>query len=236
MTIRSPALRVGREKFGIDRYDPSLALYLPLWYEGLQPSNFYSMDINHHACTITGTDWNYQGRTFVAANQDKIEKATGVSGIGGQTGMSISGWVKRGATGAHHGIYALGSTAVFKYQLLFIRNTDKIEADFGNDADTAQRTFRTTDSFTDTTNFNHIVATYDAGTIVIYVNGVSWAGATGGTYTGAVCSPTTLLDVGAASGNSFWFNGIIGEVSVCNRAWTLAEVLRHYQATKWRYQ
>ena len=57
----------------IDMNDPTLVLYLPLWYPhgDMTGSPIYSYDINRHSCTVTGAVWGSQGRTF--GTDDEIE-------------------------------------------------------------------------------------------------------------------------------------------------------------------
>ena len=57
----------------IDRNDPKLALYFPLWYPhgDMTGSTIYSYDTNRHAGVVTGATWGLQGRTF--GTDDEIE-------------------------------------------------------------------------------------------------------------------------------------------------------------------
>lgn len=50
----------------IDRNDPTLVLYLPLWYPhgDMTGSTIYSYDKNHFACTVTNATWGSIGRIF----------------------------------------------------------------------------------------------------------------------------------------------------------------------------
>ena len=61
----------------IDRNDPTLALYLPLWYPhgDMTGSPIYSYDKNRHSCTVYGATWGSQGRTFAGADFINIDAA-----------------------------------------------------------------------------------------------------------------------------------------------------------------
>lgn len=195
---------------------------------------------NGNTGTIHGATW-VDGMTINGATgkglsfdgtDDFIYKDTGVSGIGGTDKMTLEAWIKRGTTSSDGAICTVGDYDAYQFLQLIIRGDDKIQATFGNDASTAHMQFWTDNTLTDTTNWHHIVATYDAGTIHIYVDSVDWAGTHSGTWAGNVVSPTIYLRIGNTyySGNIHHFNGIIDEVKIYNDARSPAEILADYQA------
>ena len=70
-------------------------------------------------------------------------------------------------------------------------------------------------------SWTHLATTYDGSTLRLYVNG---AVATSMPLTGAIGSSTNPLRIGGNSIWAEWFNGLIDEVRVYDRALTAAEI------------
>ena len=69
--------------------------------------------------------------------------------------------------------------------------------------------------------WTHLAPTYDGSVIALYVNGVQ-AGTL--TASGAIVASTGPLKLGGNGIWGEWFNGLIDEVRICNRALTGAEI------------
>jgi hypothetical protein len=80
----------------------------------------------------------------------------------------------------------------------------------------------------------YVVATFDNGSIKIYVNGILENSATS-LYTSVKTNTNSSLDIGRF-GTTFYSIGRRGVVQLYNRALTAQEVLQNYNATKMRYQ
>lgn len=82
--------------------------------------------------------------------------------------------------------------------------------------------------------WNHVICTYNGSTKIIYVNGVQAASvnASGTLQTGQTNQYIGKL---GNAGNSYQFNGRIGETRVYNIALSAAQVLQNYNATKGRF-
>ena len=79
----------------------------------------------------------------------------------------------------------------------------------------------------------YVVATFDNGSIKIYVNGILENSATS-LYTSVKANTNSSLDIGRF-GTTFYSIGRRGVVQLYNRALTAQEVLQNYNATKKRY-
>ena len=75
--------------------------------------------------------------------------------------------------------------------------------------------------------WNHVVGSYDGSNAVIYVNGVAVKTQA---VTGNIQNSVATVFVGYYEGTNKYFNGLIDEVRIYNRALSAAEILAHYQA------
>jgi hypothetical protein len=83
------------------------------------------------------------------------------------------------------------------------------------------------------TNWNHIVCTYNSTTLQLYQNGNS-----NGSKTSSVTSignVITNLSIGGLAFNGYSWNGNIAQVSIYNRALSAAEVQQNFNALRSRY-
>jgi hypothetical protein len=79
----------------------------------------------------------------------------------------------------------------------------------------------------------YVVATFDNGSLKIYVNGILENSATS-LYTSVKTNTNSSLDIGRF-GTTFYSIGRRGVVQLYNRALTQQEILQNYNATKKRY-
>ncbi len=228
--MRSPAFRASREKFGVDRYSPDLALFAPLWYEGLQGSPFKSLDINRHVSTVTGALWTPQGRSLDGTD-DVINCGDSVA-LDLTSAVTLWAWVKSTVTlniNQHIIGRDTGSAGGRNYYIWF--------------ADDATVIFNIWIGAASKTAKPGVVAvkdqwafwggTYDGANLYGYKN------LTRGTATaasGAIDNGDVSFTAGLrAVASDRDFTGIIGEFGVYNRALTQAERASLYLSTKWRY-
>jgi hypothetical protein len=82
--------------------------------------------------------------------------------------------------------------------------------------------------------WNHVICTYNGSIKIIYVNGVQVASVAA---SGTLNTGQTNQYIGKLgnAGNSYQFNGRIGETRVYNIALSAAQVLQNYNATKGRF-
>ena len=79
-----------------------------------------------------------------------------------------------------------------------------------------------------TGTFHHVAVVFDGASVKLYLDGVQVIGSTGA---GSIApTSTSTLNIGARGGSANFFNGIIDEVEIFNRALTGAEVLSIYNA------
>ena len=216
----------------IDMRDPSLVLYLPLWYPhgDMTGSTIYSYDKNRHSCTVTGATWGLQGRTFDGTD-DKIlvPDATILDCASAFTGEI---WLRVATTQDNKGILAKddGVTNTYKFRTGQIGNTTKVV--FILAASGGQINLVSTSVYNDNV-FHHIVGTYDGTNVRLFFDGNE---EDSDTTSGNIV--TTSADVLLAYYNvaGTFFNCVIGEVRIYNRALNLSELNQNRNATKWRYQ
>ena len=206
-------------KLPIDTKDPSLVLYLPLWYpySDMIGSTIYSYDKNRHSCTVTGASWEKDGRSF--DGDDNILLPT-VSALDPTTG-TIMFWLKLGRTGTAEYLYSNSVDELSLYH-----NGSQFRMYYNLIA-----AFDWTYSVV-VDGWAHLAFTFaPSATGIGYENAVQKAsGACDVAYTGGTKRIGTISGAG-----STWFLGSIGEFLMYNRQLTAGEITRHYQVTKWRY-
>ncbi len=229
--MRSPALKVPREQFGVDRSDPNLKFYAPLWHPGLKPSPFYSLDKDRLSCTVTGAVWTPKGR--LEDGDDYIELPD--NQLTTLANGTIIVWAK--PTDAAYGTaYAhectdddnrcdLDHTANWRLTWL-VGGVGQNAADSGVAA---------------TLNvFAHFAVTFGATGLLAYIDG---------SYVAACSDPTIVTGfddmgnaglrgdyIGARLAATGLFIGTIGEVLIYSPALSAVQIQNHRLATMWRYQ
>ena len=215
---------------GFDIKDPSLVLYLPLYYPDSETtgSPIISKDINRHSCTVTGTTWGSQGRTL--DGDDYIELTSSAMDFT-TSPFTICAWVKTTNLTAHNSILCRGLT-----------NTDGYYFDIYSGGLLRLRTSQAgvnqesnSDSGTILTNVNYFVSAVRSGSSVrIYRNGIDITNAVG-THINPVTSARTVK-LGVYDDKAYApLKGTMGEVLVYSRALSDSEIRQRYQVTKWRY-
>jgi hypothetical protein len=132
--------------------------------------------------------------------------------------MTLEAWVKPSVVTAWRTVLMKEQTAGLAYALY--GNTDTNRPSI-NVHTTAEIDIRGT-AVLSTTAWTHLAATYDGVTLRLYVNGTQVATRA---MTAAMRTTTSPLRIGGNAIWSEWFNGLIDEVRVYNRALTAADVV-----------
>ena len=220
--MRSPALMVKRDT-GIDIYDPSLKLYLPLHDHTTGVSPFISKDLYHYTATVTGAIWGKYGRTF---DGDDNIATTAAATLVGATALTLEAWVKWAAS-PQTSQAVFESTSANCWGLGGGWTANKWA--FWIHATTWQSSGNSTSNID--TAWHHMVGTYNGAALVVIIDTVVQA-------SGAVTGNATRdgnIKLGETAAGAGDFKGIIGEARVYNRVLTAPEIMRNYQNTKRRY-
>ena len=213
-------------------FDPSLALYLPL-YE-LDGASFMSKDAHGHLCTVTGALWRHNGRYFDGTD-DFINLGTPSAIKFGTGDFTIELWVDEQRTSGdgtylskgyvqfgHNGNYILRSHATLGLQFRVYDGGPPLIVDLEWGGYAAIRNA-----------WHHIAITRVSGALAMYIDTEI---KDTDSYTGNIGDNThdAYLGVNAASGE--WHQGLEGEVRIYSRALSPQEIQHNYEATKWRYR
>jgi len=159
------------------------------------------------------------GKGKYALNFDGVDDYVSVpnsASLSPANAVTAEAWIKRNASGGERHILGKGSNGATGYHFAMVGTTlVSIIGPQGLGAATP---------ISDTSKWYHIAVTWDGTTEKIYVDGVldgSVAVSSIGTY-------TQNLTIGRGSVAPVFFNGIIDQVRIYNRALTSFEIQRHY--------
>ena len=220
-------------------YNPSptgCVLYLPFWHPNLSGPVFKSID-GGHICTATNTTYGPTGRIFAGVDYITVPDH---SAFDITTNLSVFAWVQATDISGGNEAIATKYAVVGNLRGWYFSKDDtngKLKVNLGDPND---GTFEST-SITDAAHLVNatwvfVGFTYDTGTLLFYVAGVSVAFTT---TVGAV--PATLYDpaqdilIGSIGGGGDEWNGKQGEEYIYNRTLTTGEALHIYNKTKFRY-
>ena len=224
-----------------DGYDPygfsteGLVFYLPLW--ALQGDSFKSVDAYKHTCTVNGALWIPKGRDFNGINAYLVTPALAPLEFG--TGdFTISSWVNLDTVGgvAQVIVRLSHNTGVASdYRSAgFFEQGGAIYAH----SRTAAGSERTAANAIAATTWYRLTVVRISEVVYGYINGAAMT-TTGTAGADFDYSSGGKVYIGAgdnnAGGVAYFTEGIIGEVSIYNRALTPQEIQHNYLATKWRY-
>ena len=219
----------------IDHKDPSLVLYLPLWYpySDMTGSTIYSYDRNRHTGTVTDATWGIQGRTFDGTGDYISIAHNAVFDITSALGIII--WFT--------------CTNVDNYRSLLNKNDDGADAEAlammrlnitdGFLMGRIQNAAAALDSITGSVNladsaWHCAMFGYDASNLYLYVDGAQAATPVAKTLTPATNAKPVYLSRYITL-NERYLVGKEGEVLIYNRLLSLAEYQNLRLLTKWRY-
>ena len=205
--------------------DTSLVLYLTLYQ--LDGSSFMSKDAYGHLCTVTGAVWRPNGHYFDGSD-DKIDCGNS-SAFNFTNALTVDSWVNlKSASGASDWPGIVDKDAA--YSLRLNQSGTNIYGRFK-----VGGASKFTNAYTATLDtWHHAVLLYEyPGNMTIYINGNEGVAAIAAD--GALDTNANDVLIGSTASN-FFINAIIGEVRIYNRVLTPSEIMRNYQATKWRYR
>ena len=211
-----------------DIKDPSLVLYLPLWYPDSETtgSTIISKDINRRSCSVTGAALGSQGRYFDGDDYINISDAPSLNPI---DAITIMEWINPTSFGTDY-TCPLGKGANEQWYFRLGTASQLISIQMNKESENIWRNVEHPTALVAGTWY-HLVATYDGATMAIYLNTVKATNPHTGTI-GVIANPLYI-----GNNATFWyFNGPIGEARIYNQALTAGEVMNDYLATKWRYQ
>ena len=208
-------------------FDPSLVLYLPLYK--LNGASFMSKDAYGHLGTVTGALWTPRGRDFDSID-DEVNCGNKAS-LNITQALTLEAWIKTADTGLSPIIVKWRSAAGKRaYELLVQANLLKLGmSDDGDATITAQSAAAVNDDL-----LHHVGGVYDGTNMKTYIDGLEDTDSVSGAVPSSINVTTQEVEVGN-DGNGF-FEGLIGEVRIYNRALTPLEIQHNYLVTKWRYQ
>jgi len=206
-------------------YDPSLVFYADLSrHDG---GVFQSDDAYGHTCTVTDATWGIQGRTFDGTG-DVINCGSATS-LDIHTNITVEAWVKSNSAGENAGgrIFAKGTT-------IFLATIDVDKVIFRIVVGAGNKNAISAEGTVPDGSFTHVAAVFNGVNTLVYTN----LTLTTGTATAGPIDDHSGDDflIGDAVGSINCLDGVIGELSVYNRALSPLEIQRNYEATKWRYQ
>ena len=211
----------------IDEVARYCVLYLPLYK--LPRDSFLSRDAYGHLCTVTGALWRLNGRSFDGTDDTILSATVPTTAINNwtivawlnpanlaQISMVVCNGLDDGVTGDGYafGVGNGAGAAGNKLQGL-LPGVSFLDSGY---------------TFPAANRWYFVVMLRDAGVIKFFVDLIQ----TPNTFTNIPITPTEFR-IGSQTGVRF-FNGLVGEVCIYNRALTPLEIQHNYLATKWRYQ
>lgn len=175
--------------------------------------------------TVTGAAWGIQGRTHNGSSH-YITTTADPSFANGITALA---WVKHTGIGAGNERYVnKNDGATVPFDLLLVGATSRLNFTIGTVTAAGAASAISQDVW-------HLVGgTYDLSNVRCFLNGVQ--SGNNAAQTGAPPTNAALITIGARASLAAYFEGIIGEVWLFNRALLALEQQQIHNATKWRYQ
>lgn len=156
---------------------------------------------------------------------DYVEVADSIE-LNSTSALTAEGWIKTSSTGKWQAIVSKWHYNGNKRQYwLGINSSDKAEFFIGNGGSGFDR-IASISIITDG-NWHHIIGVYDGTNVKIFVDGVEE-----NTKTTSVALGTSdkSVRIGASHDSNHYFNGLIDEVKIYDRALNAAETLDHFNA------
>jgi len=231
MFYKNPA-RVHASQNGLDPYGFStdgLVLYLPLW--ALKDSEFKSVDVYRHTCSVTGALWQPDGRLY-GGGDDYISCGNASSLLFTSGAFSVLAWVYITDLTNHNVIMQRGRYNLDGWRFL-VNSTGDIYFDTSQTTPAVQSSKSAVGEVVVNTWYL-LGATRDGASAIPYKNGVDVAD-TAGTHINPSTNSRNLLLGMRYDLSSNPFYGTMGEAWVYSRALTPTEMLNTYNTTAWRY-
>jgi len=176
---------------------------------------------NGHAGTVSGAAWSASGKfggALAFNGTSSLVTVPSSAALSLTTGMTLEAWVKPATSTGWQTLLMRERPGGMSYGLYGFDNTGKPPAIYGHVSSDVEAKGKAALALN---VWTHVAGSYDGATLRIYVNG-SQVGTTA--LTGSLTSSSSPLRIG---GNSVWgeyFNGLIDEVRVYNRALSAAEI------------
>ncbi|MDD5547781.1 MAG: prepilin-type N-terminal cleavage/methylation domain-containing protein [Candidatus Pacebacteria bacterium] len=178
------------------------------------------------------TDFSKQrGALDFDGSNDSVNKASPSVSLSTNK-ITMAAWVyiegHGTSDGADNNIFSIqDSYDYYKLGWNYTGNYAFVQTDY---TDNSATSLHSVSAVTDGTgNWYHIAATYNGSAVTIYING-AYDNSTAQTKT--LRSVTNTMSVGSLINSTRFFNGIIDEMRLYNRALSAAEILALYNATK----
>lgn len=195
------------------------------------PSNIIrSKDSSNTTCTITGTTWGSQGRSFdIVDDNVNIPHAASLNITGN---LTILMWFKPTDFLSHHELLSkynvTGTDIPYDFRWL---STGAIQ--FGHGTAVSEPFYSSTSTPTTSGIFYYLGLTRDGSTIKHYIGG----SLDRSQVQNETPTPNNLdVRLGLRNSDDFALaNGVMGDVLIYNRDLSAAEIQNLYLVTKWRY-
>ncbi len=202
-------------------------LYAPLWHPTLAKSPSQTKDKIGHLCTVTGTTWGYQGRTFVA--DDNISIPNHASLVLGTSNFTLISWFK--TTKQTQGVVFMKRGGAGNWYTFYVTAAHILKLELSGTDNSAGSSTVTTGLWVQ----GIIVRNYTANTCQMYVNGVAETVTVTGNMNIDVTN-TAAITIGRYAAGTETFVGSQGEDWIIPRAFTANDAKQNFQRNQWRYK
>lgn len=220
-------------------FDPSLALYLPLYR--LDGASIKSQDAYGHLCTVTGALWRPNGRYFDGS--DDLISCGNNAVLNIPNSFTLEAWVRNNEvtpTVDHQAILFKTNATLSQSEYCLILTADGYARVAIFQANGLGYGSATGSSDLTDDRWHHLAAVFTSPDVIgtrleLFVDSISVAVTT--SFTGTrMTTGTGTLRLGIGEYTPWKYKGYIGEVRVYNRALSCPEIQWDYLATKWRYR
>lgn len=211
-------------------YDPGLVLYLPLYSP--DGGSFKSRDAYGHPGTVTGAVWCPQGRYFDGSDDEIVIPHHANLSLTGS--ITIQAWIKLSIIDSGY-ILSKIAPGHYNYDFLFESANKRILFEL-YDGTNDPMAYSKNNSVAEAGQWYFVEGVLRKGiNAQVFVNSVGGTAVSDATTVGVANSSNVKVGNRSAISNNY-FNGVIGEILVFNRALTPLERQRIYESTRWRYQ
>jgi len=221
-----------KEVYTTDLYsDANLQGYWRLEADGTDSSG------NGNTLTASGSPTHATGKFGNGVDLEASSSQYYAIADGSQTGLDVTGdftistWIKRESIGSFQAIVTKDDISDRQIEF-YLDSNNKVVIAY-EDTVAGRTTLTTTNALTTTGVWFHVVARVDISTGVpeVFVDGTKWTGVTSGGGTTAIVSGAADFMIGArdnAGGIDLFFDGMIDDVAIWDRALTDEEVVSLY--------
>ncbi len=183
---------------------------------------------NSNTGTIVGASWTAGGKygSALSFNGSSSYIDLGNPAVLGLTGsMTVSAWINAAANPPNDGIIIAKSDSTSGWQLKTSADTGVRQFGVAVSGNSSSRTQRYSKTVPALNTWYHVAGVYNASasTLDVYVNGVLDSGVLVGTVPASQLNSSVNVNIGRRTGG-YYFNGVIDEVHVYNRALAQSEI------------